>query len=228
MLRLFRFLCGAQLAWIAPASLGAENSAPPSPAASAPAETPLPPELQAELDALARASWHPSAAARASLGWRDNVLLSPFSPIERGFVRGEIEAILLRPMRDRWQFISFLNGDVLRYFAPPPESRGEQHWSLHTEARWQPLKQARMALKGAGYLRDMVVDLSETEASRVVAPTRIRGAYVAGVPRLTFGRFHFEPSVQLKRADYRDYAGDYDEVRSGGRIEWRYGGALTV
>ena len=193
--------------------------------ASAP---PLPPELQAELDALARVTWHPSAAARASLGWRDNVLLSPFGPIERSFARGEVEAILLRPMQNRWQFISFLNGDVLRYFAPPPESRGEQQWSLHTEARWQPINRARLALKGAGYLRDMVVDLSETEARRVVAPTRVRGAYVIGAPRITFGRFQFEPSVQLKRVDYRDYAGDYDEARSGGRLEWRRSNALAI
>ena len=200
----------------------------PLPGSVAPATPPLPAELQAELERLARASWLPSASARASLGWRDNVLLSPFAPLARGFARGEIEAMLLRPMRNRWQFTSFLNGDVLRYFAPPPETRGEQQWSLFTEARWQPIDRARLALKGAGYLRDMVVDLSETEARRIVAPTRVLGAYVTGAPRVTFGQFQFEPSVQLKRSDYLDYTGDYDEVRSGGRIEWRYSSALAV
>ena len=107
------------------ADLRAESASSNSiPAAVAPAATSeLPPELQAELDALQRSSWHPSATARASLGWRDNLLLSPFSPVERGFARAEIEALLLRPMRRHWEFVSFLNGDVLRYFAPPPETK---------------------------------------------------------------------------------------------------------
>ncbi len=185
----------------------------------------LPAELQAELDALRMGAWHPSAVVRTSLGWRDNVLLSPFDPIERAFARAELEALLLRPMRNRWEFISFLNGDVLRYLSPPAESGGEQQWSLHAETRWQPIDAARLALKGAGYLRDMVIDLSETEARRVVAPTRVRGGYVTLASRFTLpAKFRFEPSVQVKRTDYRDYPGDYDEVRSGGRLEWRGGG----
>ena len=223
MLKLLHFLTGAPLLLVGLIDLRAESSST-SPAAS----VILPPELQAELDALLPSAWVPSVEARTSLGWRDNVLLSPFAPIDRGFARGEIEALLMRPMDNRWAFISFLNGDVLRYFSPPPESGGEQQWSLHTEGRWQPLNRARLALKAAGYLRDMVIDLSETEATRVVAPTRVRGGYVTGITRLTYRRFQFEPSVQVKRTDYRDYAGDYDEVRSGGRIEWRHSEALAI
>jgi hypothetical protein len=187
----------------------------------------LPPELQAELDKLLR-TWQPSAAARASLGWRDNVLLSPFAPIERAFARGEIEALLLRPMQERWEFISFLNGDVLRYFSPPPESRGEQQWTLHSEARWQPVEPWRFSLKAAGYLRDMVIDLSETEATRVVAPTRVRGGYSIASTRVTLGKFQIEPLLQVRRTDYRIYSGDYDEVRGGARIEWRHNAALAI
>jgi hypothetical protein len=200
---------------VAGCALGAGAQSPSAAAA-------LPPELQAELDALSAGAWHPSATARGSLGWRDNVLLSPFAPIERGFARAEIDAILLRPMRNRWEFVSFLNGDVLRYFVPPPETGGEQQWSLHAEGRWQPVAPLRLSVKSTGYLRDMVIDLSETETTRVVAPTRVRGAYVAAVPRLALpGGFTFEPLVQVKRTDYRDYAGDYEETRAGGRVEWR-------
>jgi hypothetical protein len=223
MLRLTRF-CSLLLSALLPAlTASAQDAAAPS------AGTPLPPDIQAELDALQARSWHPSVAAKASLGWRDNVLLSPFAPIARAFGRGELEAMVLRPMRDHWEFISFLNGDVLRYFSAPPETSGEQQWSLHTEGRWQPIEPARFSVKAAGYLRDMVIDLSETEARRVVAPTRVRGGYVGASTRLTLpAGFRFEPSVQLKRSDYRDYAGDYDEVRSGGRLEWRRSSALTL
>src|SRR6185436_800545 len=34
--------------------------------------------------------------------------------------------------------------------------------------------------------------------------------------------------VQLKRTDYRDYAGDYDETRNGGRLEWRHRSGTTL
>lgn len=224
MPRFFRFypvaLCAALLLVV---SVQAEEPV------TAAANEPLPPELQAELDALQSSIWHPSIALRSSLGWRDNVLLSPFAPIQRAFGRAELDAILYRPLRNRWEFVSFLNGDVLRYFSPPPESRGEQQWSVHTEGRWQPMDAARLSLKAAGYLRDMVIDLSETEARRVVAPTRVRGAYAVAATRLTLpGGFRFEPAVQVRRSDYRAYAGDYDDLRTGGRLEWSRTSVLAL
>lgn len=223
MLRLLHFFLAALGALFTGVNLQGQDAAP---AASAP----LPAELQAELDALLLSSaWHPSVALRGSFGWRDNVLLSPFAPIERAFSRVELDAILIRPMRERWEFVSFLNGDVLRYFSPPPETGGEQQWSLHTEGRWQPIDAARLSLKAAGYLRDMVIDLSETEAIRDVAPTRVRGAYAVALTRFTLpAGFRIEPAVQVRRTDYLDYAGDYDEVRSGGRLEWGHRAALAI
>jgi len=186
-------------------------------------------ELQAALDALPRSLWVPSADVRTSVGWRDNLLLSAFAPIARPFGRAEIDAMLLRPMRHAWEFVAFVNADVLRYFSPPDESGGEQQWSFHAETRWQPLPPVRLALKATGYLRDMVIDLSETEAARVVAPTRVRGGVVAAVTRLTLpAGFSFEPMAQLRRTDYRDYPGDYDEPRLGARIEWSRSDKLAV
>lgn len=174
-------------------------------------------------------AWHQSGSLRTSVGWRDNLLLSPFDPMSRWFGRAEMEAILFRPLRDRWEFVSFVSGDVSRYFSPPVESGGEQQWLGQVEGRWQPVDAARLSLRTVGFLRDMVVDLSESEARRVVAPTRVRGAYVTAAGRLNLpAGFRFEPSVQIKRNDYRDYAGDYDEARTGGRIEWRRTPALVL
>jgi hypothetical protein len=85
-----------------------------------------------------------------------------------------------------------------------------------------------LSLKGTGYMSDMVIDLSETEGTRVVAPTRVHGAYAVAATRVTWGKFLFEPSVQLKRTDYREYSGDYDEIRAGGRIEWRQSDAFAL
>lgn len=218
MLRFFRSLFGV---FVVACAATAVRAAEPVSAPALSADAPLPPELQAELDALEASVWSPSLALRTSLGWRDNVLLSPFAPIGRGFGRAEVDAILFRPMRNHWEFVSFLNGDVLRYFAPPTETSGEQQWSLHVEGRWQPVDAARLSLKAAGYLRNMVIDLSETEALRLVAPTRVRGAYAIAATRVALpGGFRFEPAVQVRRSDYRDYAGDYDDVRGGARLEW--------
>ncbi len=229
MLSLFRFSFGVLRALMGVSTLAAATPAPSSaPTGASRAAGSLPPELQAELDALQRVTWMPSAEVRASLGWKDNLLLSPFAPIDRAFARGELEVFLMRPLRDAWEFVSFLNGDVLRYFSPPPESGGEQQWSLHSEGRWQPIQPLRLSLKAAGYLRDMVIDLSETESRRVVAPTRVRGGYVVAGTRLRAGKFQLEPSLQLKRTDYRDYAGDHDEARPGARLEWRPWSALTL
>jgi hypothetical protein len=159
---------------------------------------------------------------RASVGWRDNVLLSPFLPMARVFGRGEVEALAWRPLRNEWEFVSFLSGDVLRYFSAPAEIGGEQLWSGHVEGRWQPWSALRLAAKGAGYFQDTVIDLSETEASRIVAPTRVRGGFATLSARIGLpGGFGLEPSVQAKRTDYRDYPGDSRQMRTGARLDWQ-------
>lgn len=207
-------LLGAALVRAQTAPPSAVVPTPPAPATAA--------AVAAELAALEASAWRPSVSLRTSVGWRDNLLLSPFAPLRRAFGRGEMEAIWVRPMRHHWEWVGFLNGDVLRYFSPPPETGGEQQWVAHAEVRWQPVEPLRLSLKAVGYLRDMVVDLSETESRRVVVPTRVRGGYVAAAPRLTLpAGFRFEPVVQAKRSDYRDYSGDYAETRAGGRLEWR-------
>lgn len=185
--------------------------------------------LEAEIAALSALRWVPAASVSASLGWRDNVLLSSFAPMSRSFARGEVEAILLRPQRHRWEFVTFLDGDVLRYFSAPPDTAGEQQWALHSEVRWEPLKPVRLALKAVGYWQDAVIDLSESEAIRVVAPTRVRGGFVAFAPRLTLpAGFRVDAKVQVRRNDYRGYAGDYDEVTGGARIGWERSDTLAL
>ncbi len=213
------------------AGLGAQTP-PPVATSTAPAAATsgvLTPAEEAELAALLDAKWERTGTLRGSLGWRDNVLLSPFAPVGRAFGRGEVEAMLWHPMRNQWELVSFLSGDVLRYFSPPAETGGEQQWFLHAEGRWQPADALRVALKGDTFFQDTVIDLSETEAVRVVAPTRALGAFATLVPRVQLpGGFALEPTVQLKRTDYRDFAGDYDETNAGARLEWKRSEALRL
>lgn len=185
--------------------------------------------LEAEIAALSALSWVPTASAATSFGWRDNVLLSAFAPIGRAFGRGELEALLFRPRRNHWEFITILNGDVLRYVSAPPETAGEQQWAMHTEFRWIPVDPIRLALKAVGYWQDTVSDLSETEVMRLVTPTRVRGGLVACAPRFTLpAGWHVEPAVQVRRNDYRDYGGDHDDAKGGVRLGWRSSAALVL
>lgn len=173
-------------------------------------------------------NWEYTSSVRASVGWRDNLLLSPFAPLARGFGRAEVEAFFLRSAAE-WQFISFLNGDVLRYFSPPPETTGEDQWFGHGEVRWQRWPAWRVAAKLAGFRQDAVLDLSETEAVRTIAPARVQGALVTLTNRFELpGGFAVEPLGQVKRTDYRSFAGDYDERRGGARLEWKHGERLEL
>lgn len=197
--------------------------------ASAAAEDELPPELQAELDALQRQSWQTAGTLRGSVGWRDNVLLSPFAPIRRPFVRAEVEAIALRPRQAVWEIASFLNGDILRYVPAPAETSGEEQWAAHGEARWQRFAATRAALQATGYQHRQVLDLSETEAQRFVAPTTVRGANVGVTVTadLPFG-LSLRPMLHLRRNDYREYPGDYDARRGGAQLEWHRNESFSI
>jgi hypothetical protein len=185
--------------------------------------TPPPPAIPAnDVDALIQPTqtWSHIGSLRTSLGWRDNVLLSAFAPINRPFARQEVE-VLARGTWRQYELISFLNGDVLRYFSPPRETGGEQQWSGELEGRWQPENYLRFGLKAVGYLQDTVLDLSEAATTRVVVPARVRGGYATALTRLGLPLgFSLEPSVQVKRTDYRDFPGDYDEIKPGARLTW--------
>lgn len=160
---------------------------------------------------------------RAGFGWRDNVMLSAFAPLARGFGRAELESFL-HWRRGDWRSIALLNADLLRYFSPPAEASGEQQWLLHVESRWEPREDWRAAVKADTFVQDMVVDLSETEAVRTVLADRVRGGIATLAPRMPLpGGFTLEPALQLKRVDYRTLTGDYDETRAGARVQWRRG-----
>lgn len=180
-------------------------------------------------EALPASSWQFTATLRGSIGWRDNVLLSPFDPIDRPLARAEAEVFVYRPFGDRGEFLSFISGDVLRYTSPPDETDGEEQWFAHGEVRWKPIPRVRLALKTVGFLQDTVIDLSETEDTRVVAPTRVQGGYVTGLVRVTLpAGFTLEPLVQAKRTDYREFPGDFDAVQVGARLEWKRTDALAL
>lgn len=185
--------------------------------------------LEAEIAALRSLAWISESSLSASLGWTDNALLSAFQPLDRAFSAAEVEAILIRPRQLGLQVVAGLNGHVLRYVSSLPAHSGEQQWTLYNEIRWTPVDALQLGLKTAGYWQDSVIDLSESEAQRFVEPIRVRAGAVTCAPLVKLpARLRLEPAVQLKRHDYRGYAGDYDDRRGAVRLEWRPTSDLTL
>lgn len=219
----------AGLLW-AIASTGAAETAASAQAAPGGAAPPasdaaaLTPEEEALLAAWLGSTSQRTTSLRGSAGWRDNLLLSAFRPLERFFVRAELESLWMRPLGSHAEIVSFLNVDVVRYLDPPAETSGEQLWFGHAELRWNAPASVRLVLKADAFLQDSVLDLSETEASPLVAPTRSRGAFGTFATLVTLpAGLSVEPLVQLKRTDYREFPGDYSESVAGLRVEWTSG-----
>lgn len=189
----------------------------------------LPPELRAELEALKLPTWQAGGTARASVGWRENLLLSSVDADDRFFLRGQLETFGWRLPKGAWEWLGFLNGEVTRYLDPPPEIAGEQEWFAHAEIRWQPRPALRATLTTQGYFQDQVFDLSATEAERLVARLRVQGMMASGEFRVSpssvvsltaFGQGH--------RSDYREFREDFDEGKVGGRLIWTPAGGVTL
>ncbi|MBS0663704.1 MAG: hypothetical protein JSR48_10610 [Verrucomicrobia bacterium] len=207
--------------------LRAEEAAPAAQSAAAGSTAPLSDAELASLLALADVPLQ-TATLRASVGWRDNILLSTFAPISRAFARGEVDAMILRGHGD-WQVVGFLTGDVLRFFSPPPETGGEQTWFVHGEGRWQHWPAWRVTLKADAFFQDAVIDLSETESLRTVVPTRAEGGFVTASTELALpGGFTLAPLAQLKRVAYRDFPGDYREAKAGPVLKWQRSETFTL
>jgi hypothetical protein len=204
-------------------------SSTPVPAAAEAQPAPVPP----------KSAWDISSSIRGSLGWRENVTVSSVAPINRSFWRAEAETFVLRPVGDRWQFVGFVSGDVLRYFDAPQfgtaDNRirvsGEEQWVADFMARWQPFNALRTTLKGVGLLQETFIDPSQSEGEPLPATlVRFGGAYVSLAPRVTLPwGFSVEPSLQEKKIDYRrGYDGDFTESRPGALVEWKRSDLLVL
>jgi hypothetical protein len=176
---------------------------------------------EAELEWLGLSPWFFSTSLSASGGYRDNVLLSSFDAIGSSYGRAEVELMAIRQTEVNWEFIGFLQGDFRQYLSPPPETDSEQLHSLHAEAKWQVHPVLKLSVVQQGYYQDIVLDVSSTEAGRVIAPLRTLGSLSTLRGEVTLpGHFVLGPGVQYHVNDFTGYAGDYSEVKPSVRLGW--------
>ena len=60
--------------------------------------------------------WDHEVSVRSGLGYKDNVLLSPFTPQGSGFFANGLDFSLIRLPLDRWQVVFMVSGDDWRYW----------------------------------------------------------------------------------------------------------------
>ena len=203
------------------------DTAPPAVSSTTKPVSKVPTATQVEKASL----WDISSTARLSFGWRENVTVSSIRSINRTFWRTEADTLVLRPIGKQWRFISFLSGDVLRYFNPPGTVSGEQQWAADVQARWQPSPRWLTTFKTVGFYEDTFIDPSQSEGEQLPATAvRFLGVYGELDQRIVLGHgVAIVPSFQLKRIAYRrGYPGDYNESRPGLTIEWSPANAFSL
>lgn len=171
--------------------------------------------------------WSFTAAASASVGYNDNLLLS-FSNAERSaFTRGGLELLLWRVPRGRVDYFAFLNAEGTRY------SSGE---SVHAESEafagieWRYRRDDRWSVQvdAEGYYLDQVFDISDTNITRVVADLKVSGLKAGPTVHWNLRSWLWlEGAVKATRERYEDGLNDASiresiarlGVKPGSRVE---------
>lgn len=174
--------------------------------------------------------WTHDESVTVEAGWRGNPLLSSYAATGRAFAGGKLEGFLWHlPMGGHWEGGAMLDGEVLRYLDPLPGAGGEQHWFLHGDLRWTPVKSLRVSVSPEIYYFDQVLDLSETAAARYVLPVKVFGARAKLVVRKSFGgRFAIEAGGTAGLARYRAIPENYTEPGGLFRVLWTPDPAWTI
>ncbi len=174
--------------------------------------------------------WTHEETVTAVAGWRDNPLLSSYAAPGRAFAGAKLEAFLWHmAMGGHWEGGAMLDGEVIRFLRTLPGAGGEQHWFLHGDVRWIPVKSLRVSLSPEIYYFNQVLDLSDTAAARYVLPVKVLGARAKLLVRRSLGdRFAVEVGGTAGLARYRDIPENYTEPGGLVRVIWTPGPAWTV
>lgn len=174
-------------------------------------------------------AWQVTETAQFTAGYSDNLMLSPFAPLAGAFGEAGAEALLLGSIRPGWELSAFVQGNHRHYQHPDPEVRDESGWFSRLESRWQPQQRLSLSLVLAAFGENSISDLSETEASRLVIPARLRGGSAGLSTRLDLSaRVALRLSARRMRTDYLNLSGDHDGLEQRAQVEWLVSPRLTA
>jgi len=147
--------------------------------------TPTTPGLPPALAALLAKKWSTSATLDASYGYRDNLVLSATDEERSAFARGTVDVLLMRMPLDRFDFSTSLQAERTHFFSGRTVDHEASAW-FRTELGVRPIEALRLTMPITAYYNDRVLDVSDSEADRVVAKLKETGAMIAPTVRWAF------------------------------------------
>jgi hypothetical protein len=183
------------------------------------ASPPLPADITAEVNQLFQ-PWQFTGEARSAAGYDDNIYLSPGDPLGGAFLRGELEAYLLRLPVDKFSGFAFLTGNSTKFFSGSDQP-SEEEWYGELEAQWRPIQPVQLSVNEQGSYEDQVFDLSAVSNQHVAARLRVKGDRSRGRVHWAFYRsFWLESDAQTKQDRFHNFDEDFIERAESVRLGW--------
>lgn len=175
--------------------------------------------------------WDQSINLRGGLGYKDNILLSPFTEDESMFWETAADYFLFRASNTPAKFHLFLSGEDRRYFSSESVDKEQlvlafakagrtfgENWEAGTELEY--------------YYLDQVVDASATETIFLSFPVKSHslGAtpyLLRELPKETWAELRFEVNRQIYNEPLDDYWEAGPEVVFGKRYGYRSSAELS-
>jgi len=165
--------------------------------------------------------WSWSAALEMGAGYRDNLLLSSTAEERSGFLHAAAEWLLLRAPGQGMEASFFLQTEGRRFWSGRTVDQEASAW-LQGEPAWRPAPDWKWSLPVSAFYDDRVLDVSDTDVERLIAETRLTGAFGGPQVRWDFASlWHAETQLTVDRLRYADGVNDAEVVRGLFRLGWR-------
>jgi hypothetical protein len=125
--------------------------------------------------------WDEQIALYSGVGYKDNVLLSPFNPRGSAFVIDGVDLAVMRLPLDGWQVEGVVVGDDIRYWRNVG-TNSEDSLICSLRVQRELADGWRVALEGRGLDEKQVLDISTSEA--VPATALVKGYGITATPSL--------------------------------------------
>lgn len=183
------------------------------------------PALSAELEALLNSipTWSISTAARASYGFKDNLLLSSSDEERSAFARGGFDFLLLRVPRGSFDFSVFAEVEGTHYFSARTSDEDSRIW-FQTEPGYRLGETLKFSVPVTGFYYDQVFDVSDTDIERLVAELKVKGVMAAPTVRWDLHpAWWLEAQATGQRKRFDDRANDGRIGEGSLRLGWAPG-----
>jgi hypothetical protein len=168
------------------------------------------------------------ASIESSIGYKDNLVLSADHAEESGFARGRVEVLVMRTPTGPLEMSFFGQAEGTRFFSGETIEDERKVW-LHAETAYRVGSRWKITLPATGYYDAGVFDESATDAERIVAELKVKGAMLNPTVRWDFlPTWWLEAQAGGERKRFDDGSNDGDVGGQEFRLGWRRDGRLDL